>query len=197
VALALVVLVGAAGIALLRGGSWNALTTLPLKGRRLIVIAVAAQLVGSALARGTGAHGFYPTGLAISALAALGFCWRNRRIAGVALVTMGLISNALVVLVNGAMPVSISAAARAGVSVSSIAAGNDPRHEIAGPHTTLRALGDIIPVPFPRRPEVDSPGDVLIAAGLGELVLLGMRPRRRHPIEPSQVPAAAPAVALR
>ena len=51
---------------------------------------------------------------------------------------------------------------------------SDARHEIAGIGTRLRWLGDIVPVPLPVRPEVVSPGDVLVAAGLAELVVLGM-----------------------
>ena len=37
----------------------------------------------------------------------------------------------------------------------------------------------MIPVPLPLRPEVVSAGDVLVAAGLGQLVLLGMGAGRR------------------
>jgi Family of unknown function (DUF5317) len=190
VVLALVLVVGAAALALASGGRWPALAELPLRGRRLVVIAVAAQLVGSGLAVLTNRHGFYPTGLAVSALAALAFCLRNLRIAGVPLVTLGLISNALVVALNGAMPVSIDAAARADVPARSIAIGDDARHDIAGRGTTWRALGDVIPVPLPWRPEVVSPGDTLIAAGLGELVLLGMRPRRRSVRPAARTPTA-------
>jgi hypothetical protein len=180
VGLALVLLVGAAGVALATGGSWARLARLPIKGRRLVAISVLAQLVGGGLAWITGLHWFYPAGLAVSALAALAFCLRNLRLAGVPLVTLGLVSNALVVLVNGAMPVSIEAAARANVPITTIAAGEDARHAIAGPGTTWRTLGDVIPVPLPVRPEVVSPGDVLIAAGLAEFVFLGMRSRRRR-----------------
>ena len=177
--LSLVLLVGAAGLALLAGGSFAALSDLPIRGGRLVVIAVVAQLVGTGLARATGLPGFYPVGLALSALAALAFCVRNLRLAGVPLIALGLSLNALVVVLNGTMPVSIDAATRAGVSLHEIASGSDPRHSIAGPDTTWRVLGDVIAVPLPLRPEVVSPGDLLIAAGLAELVLLGMRPRRR------------------
>jgi hypothetical protein len=180
VALALILLVGAAGLALAVGGSWAGLANLPLSGRRLVAVAVLAQLAGSGLASVTDRHGFYPVGLAISALAALVFCLRNIRLAGVPLVTLGLVCNALVVSLNGAMPVSTAAAARANVPIQAIAAGKDARHDIAGSATTLRPLGDVIAVPLPWRPEVVSPGDALIAAGLGEFVLLGMRPRRRR-----------------
>lgn len=188
-ALALILLVGAAVLARATGGSWAAFGALPIKARRLVVIAVASQLIGSVLAQLTNLHGFYPTGLALSALAALAFCLRNIRLSGVPLITLGLLSNALVVTLNGAMPVSIVAAARANVPIAAIAAGDDARHSIAGRGTTLRTLGDDIPLPVPWRPEVVSPGDALIAAGIGEFVLLGMRPRRRR--APSQAVTAA------
>jgi Family of unknown function (DUF5317) len=190
VALALILLVGAASLALATGGSWAALANLPLKARRLVVLAVLSQLIGSGLARLTNLHGFYPVGLALSALAALGFCLRNIRLAGVPLVTLGLLCNALVVSLNGAMPVSIVAAARANVPILEIATGDDARHIIAGRGTTWRELGDAIPVALPWRPEVVSPGDALIAAGLGEFVLLGMRPRRRQPSPAARQPTA-------
>jgi len=103
----------------------------------------------------------------------------NRYVPGVSLVTLGLAVNALVVILNGAMPVSIVAALRAaGVPITDIAAGYDARHTIAGEGTTLRPLGDVVPLPLPIRPEVVSAGDVLVAAGLGELVVMGMLRRR-------------------
>lgn len=193
-ALALILLVGATGLALSTGGSWAGLATLPLKGRGLVAIAVLAQLIGGGLARITDLPGFYPVGLALSALAALAFCLRNIRLAGVPLVALGLLGNALVVSLNGAMPVSLVAAARANVPIVEIAAGDDARHSIAGSDTTWRALGDAIPVPLPWRPEVVSPGDALIAAGLGEFVLLGMRPRRRTTSPAARNPAAGSVV---
>jgi hypothetical protein len=180
VALALILVVCAAALAVAFGGTLSRLSELTLRARWLVVVAVLAQLAGGVLAIETNDHGFYPTGLAVSALAALAFCARNARIAGVPLVTLGLLGNALVVTLNGAMPVSEFAAARAGVPIASIAAGGDARHSIADPGTTARWLGDVVPVPLPWHPEVVSPGDALIAAGLGELVLLGMGPRRRR-----------------
>lgn len=188
--LALILLVGASGVAVVTGGSVAALSDLPLRGSRLVVIAVIGQLLGIGLASLTNLPGFYPVGLAVSALAALAFCVRNLRLAGVPLVTLGLIANALVVSFNGTMPVSVVAAARANVPIHEIAAGNDARHSIAGSGTTWRELGDVIPVPLPWRPEVVSPGDVLVAAGLGELVLLGMRPRRRRGRPARRTPTA-------
>lgn len=105
-----------------------------------------------------------PLTAAAAALAG-GFLLCNRRLAGLALVGLGLAANALVVAVNGAMPVSTAAAARAGVHLSGLP--GDTRHARTGPHTELGLLGDVVPVALPLRPEVASPGDLMVAAGVG------------------------------
>jgi hypothetical protein len=185
VGLAIVVLVGAVAVGYALGGAWSRLIALRLRWRRLIVAAVIAQSGGALL----GLLGYgdprraYVIGLAASALCAAAFCAWNLRVAGVPLVTLGLLANATVVAVNGAMPVSVSAASRAGVSVIEIAAGHDDRHKIADSDTGLRMLGDVIPVPLPVRSEIVSPGDVLVAAGLAELVVMGMLRRRRDEMD--------------
>jgi hypothetical protein len=176
--LTLVMLVGAVALATVAGGRLGNLADRPILAGRLVVVAVAAQVIGALFTRITGQGGWYTAGLVLSAVAALAVCVRNRRLAGLGLVATGLVANATVVALNGAMPVSATAAARAGVPISAIAAGDDPRHEMAGPSTRLRRLGDVVPVPLPLRPEVVSPGDVLIVAGLAEFVFIGMRPRR-------------------
>jgi hypothetical protein len=181
VGLAVVALVGAVAVGYALGGSWSRLTSLHLRWRRFVVAAVVAQLGGAlvgVLGYGDPRH-TYVVGLAASALCAAAFCARNLRVAGVPLVTLGLLSNALVVALNGAMPVSVSAAHRADVPVIDIANGHDSRHTIADSATTLRFLGDVIAVPLPLRSEVISPGDVLVAAGLTELIVMGMLKRRR------------------
>jgi hypothetical protein len=174
--LAIVVLAAAIALAAACGGRWHRLGRLQLRSRGLIVAAVLAQAGGALV----GIAGFgdprkaYVSGLVVSAACALWFCARNLRIPGVALVSAGLVANAAVVALNGAMPVSIVAAYRARVPISAISAGTDARHEIAGFGTRLRWLGDVVPVPLPLRPEVLSAGDVLVAAGLAQLVLMGM-----------------------
>jgi hypothetical protein len=190
VGLAVVVVLGAALAGWLSGGEWWRLAELPMRDRWLVVVAALGELAGGVLAAGTGSRPAYVVGLAVGAAAALGFCLRNLRLAGVPLVAAGLVANAVVVGLNAAMPVSIVAAARAGAPIASIAAGTDPRHAIAGVGTTARALGDIVPVPLPVRPEVVSPGDVLVVAGVGELLLLGARRRGRQPDRRSLRPAA-------
>jgi hypothetical protein len=168
VSLVVVVLVVALAVGWLRGGSLDRLGSVPLRARGLVVLALGVQLVG-ALVGGP----FHPVGLAVSAGLVVAFLARNRGLRGTGLVALGLLANALVVGLNGAMPVRLEAAARAGTGVQSIVLG-DSRHELEGPGTRLRLLGDVIPVPLPVRPEVVSVGDVLVAAGLGQLVALGM-----------------------
>jgi hypothetical protein len=172
----------------LTGGSLDRLGSLPLRSRRLVWSAFAAQAVGAIVGGPV-----YAVGLAVSAVLVAWFLLRNRGIRGTGLVALGLLSNALVVGLNGAMPVSLDAAGRAGTTTQHILAGDDPRHELADRDTRLREIGDIIPVPAPWRPEVVSPGDVLVAAGLAQLVLLGMRTGRgpaKHARRRTAEPAA-------
>lgn len=167
--LVVVVLLCAGVVGLLAGGAFDRLGRLELRSRGLVVAALAVQLLGALL--GGPAH---VVGLLASAALVVAFLSRNRSVAGAGLVVLGLLANAVVVLANGAMPVSLPAAERAGAPVEQLLAGVDPRHELAGTGTRLRVLGDVVPVPLPLRPEVVSPGDVLVAAGLGQLVVAGM-----------------------
>ncbi|MCU1590387.1 MAG: hypothetical protein JWP11_1643 [Frankiales bacterium] len=184
-----------AGVALLvavvvgwfSGGSLDRLGALPLRSRRLVWAAFAVQATAIIIGGPV-----YPVGLVVSAGLVAWFLSRNRGVRGTGLVALGLLSNALVVGLNGAMPVSVDAAGRAGTTTQHILTGDDPRHELADRHTRLRPLGDVIPLRAPRWPEVVSPGDVLLAAGLAQLVLIGMR-TGRGPARHARPRAAAPA----
>jgi hypothetical protein len=95
----------------------------------------------------------------------------NRRIVGIELVLVGLVLNALVILVNGgAMPVSADALRLVGrydFALQLDAVGPIGHAQLATPDTRLRFLADIIPlssVPFFQT--VASVGDLLIAAGV-------------------------------
>ena len=149
------------------GGSLNRLGGVELRQRRLVVAGLLVQLAGTVVG-----GPFYPAGLVLSVLLVLAFLARNRGLRGTGLVALGLLANAVVVGANGAMPVSPQATARAGVATAGLVA--DPRHELADERTRLSWLGDVVPVPLPYRPEVVSPGDVLVAAGLAQLVVVGM-----------------------
>lgn len=169
VLLAVIVLLLALLLGFALGGRLTQLGQVRLSHRLLVALAFAVQVQGGL----TGGL-YYQVSLAVSALLVGGFLLLNRGVHGVGLVALGLLSNALVVGINGAMPVSADASGRAGISTQSLLRGDDPRHELAGPHTRLRWLGDVIPVLIPRRPHVVSAGDLLVLAGLAELVVVGM-----------------------
>lgn len=103
------------------------------------------------------------------------YAWLNRWMPGARLVALGLVANALVLLVNSSVPISPSAAERAGVEISAL---EGPRTEPTNSSTRLAWLAKSIPVAFPPRPEVVSPGDIAVAAGLATVVATGMTGRR-------------------
>lgn len=170
VAVLLVVIV--VGVA--TGGSLARLGELELRSPRLAVAALVVQLTGTVVGGPVLA-----VGLIVSSGLAVAFLVRNRGLTGAGLVAAGLLLNVVVIVANGAMPVSLHAAGRAGTAVEDLLAGTDPRHELAGAQTRLPWLSDVVPVRMPLRPEVVSPGDVLVAAGLGQLVAVAMRSRGR------------------
>lgn len=181
VALVVVALAAALVVGRLAGGRLARLGALPLRRRRLLLLAVLAQLLGVLVGGPLAA-----VGLLVSAGLVTAFLLANRGVRGTGLVALGLLANALVVGANGAMPVSPAAAARAGADVRAVLDGSDPRHRLSTPRTRLPWLGDVVPVPLPLHPEVVSPGDVLVAAGAAQLVVAGMlRPRRGvRPVPP-------------
>jgi len=187
--MSLVVCALLAGLALgrLRGGSIEALGGRAVRRRRLVVAALLAQTLAAVVG-----GPFAALGLAVSAGLLIGFLAVNRDVRGTGLVALGLLANALVVAANGAMPVSPSAAARAGAPQAALLAEVDSRHELAGPGTRLVWLADVVPVPLPLRPEVVSAGDVLVAAGLAQLLVVGMGTGTRGAGRQPQLPPRAP-----
>lgn len=170
VSLLLVVVVAALALGRLAGGRFARLGELRTRQGWLALIALAAE-IGAAAAKG----GVWTELLTVTTALCVGaFLVRNRRLPGLALVSIGLAANAVVIGANGVMPVSLYAAARAGVGVAGLAAGSDARHQVATTQTRFAALGDVVPVALPVRPEVASPGDLLVAAGLGLFVFGGM-----------------------
>ncbi|MGW7683791.1 DUF5317 domain-containing protein [Kribbella sp. NPDC054772] len=171
--LVLLVMVLAAGTALATGGRFGHLADNTLSGVHWLAAAAIGQLLGS-LFGGTA----YPVGLIGSAVCIGVFLRMNLRHPGVGLLALGFFSNAIVVALNGAMPVSLQALTRAGVGDATV---TDPRHEIADAATRLRWLGDVVPVALPGLGQAVSPGDVLIAAGAGLLLYAGMGASGRVP----------------
>jgi hypothetical protein len=167
----------------LTGGSLTHLAYIPVRGWPLLLGAIAGVLaatVGGGVAGATGTA-LIMGGAGVAAVALLTLLARNRAIEGMPLIAAGLLLNVLVVAANGAMPVSLDAAARAGIATGPLADGGNGRHVLADDSTRLRHFGDVVPVPLPVHPEVLSPGDLLVVAGASLLVLAGMRRSQPEP----------------
>jgi hypothetical protein len=159
-----------------------------LRSAWLVAVATALTVLGAVAGRiGLPAPGaLYVVAVGASAALVCAFVVLNRHLLGIPLVAVGFAMNALVIVANGAMPVSERAAERAGVHLAALRAGDDAKHELADRRTRLRPLADVIPVPLPgplrRGSNVVSAGDVVLAAGLAQLVLSGMRGRQISPL---------------
>ena len=171
----LVLLVAALALvaALLTGGT--GLAQVRLRAVRLLVAAAVVQVGTSLLAPGSGLA--RTAALVLTTVLVALFVYGNRRVAGTPLMGLGLLLNVVVVAVNGAMPVSVEAAARAGLDREQLGLATDVLREPATGTTTLAWLGDVLPVALPWLPQVVSPGDVLVAAGVG-LLLVSARERQ-------------------
>ena len=167
------------------GGS--RLTRVRVRAVRLLVVAAALQLGTSALAPGSGAARI--TALVLTTVLVGLFLVGNARLPGVPLVALGLLLNVVVVGANAAMPVSVDAAARAGIARADLRLAEDAMREPTGPDTSLAFLGDVVPVALPRWPQVVSAGDVLVAAGVGLLLLTAGRAGVRRRDGPSARPS--------
>ncbi|HVM19360.1 MAG TPA: DUF5317 family protein [Egibacteraceae bacterium] len=164
----------------LRGGRLRTIGRARVEGAGLAVAAAAAQLVAAWV--GTAPATRVLT--VASQVAVLAVVWRNRMLAGALLIALGSTANAAVIAVNGAMPVSRSAVLAVTRHPAELTAG---RHRLLEPSDALPWLADVIPLPLLRT--VVSVGDVLLAAGIGLLVMhLMIRPvsgrRARSAAEP-------------
>jgi hypothetical protein len=177
----LVVILVACLVGAARGGSLHTLSQLHLRSWPLVFAALLAQAAGAF----SGSAAAYVLGMVVSAVLVTVFVVRNRALPGMALIATGFVLNALVVLANGAMPVSQEAADRVGISTVGLYRHVDAKHEIVDSETRLEALADVIPVPLPgplkHGSNVVSAGDVVLAAGIGVLVANAMiRRQTRH-----------------
>jgi hypothetical protein len=176
----LVVIVAALLVGVARGGTMANLAQLQLDRWPLVFLALLVQAAGSfaGLLGAPAPSLWYVLGMVGSAALITVFVARNRALPGMTLVALGFVLNALVVVANGAMPVDQDAADRVGISTIGLYQNVDAKHELADSSTRLRPLADVIPVPLPgplaRGGNVVSIGDVVLAAGIGVLVVNGM-----------------------
>jgi hypothetical protein len=177
VGLVVAVAVGIA-VGFARGGSLATLGRTRLCGVPFVFAGVALQVAATLAERGDGSR--LPLALVLASFASVFvFAALNWRLPGMTLVALGALANLAVIVANGAMPVSLEAARRAGLE-DPFGAGTKGAHEPLTDASRLRFLADIIPLRAGSN--VVSVGDVLIWAGLLVLVqhlMVGPRGRRR------------------
>lgn len=161
----LIVAAVGAGVAILRGGSLKKLAETSFRQVWLLVAGAVISVAAAFLDRPWfGAAG----GAVISVVVLISvvvFLVVNRHLPGMGIAGLGLALNTVVIVANGAMPVSEDAARIANARGSLDEPG--VRHEVMGPDTDLAWLADRIPLPGARI--VLSAGDVVLAAGIGRL----------------------------
>lgn len=190
------VLVVAVVLGLAAGGSFRGFDDVRLRWWPLALLGLAMQLVPVTFLDGA-ARDRVEVAMLVGSFAPLfAFVWANRRLAGWWLIGLGLLSNLVVIAANGGMPVTRDAivASGQGEHIDELAEGNDPKHHLADDDDVLLFLADVIPVPRPVG-QVVSPGDLVLYAGVGWLVVGVMRGRSRRSAAapgPASTPAGPP-----
>lgn len=136
-------------------GGWGALLT------GLALVFVADHVANGALAQVTLVAGY--AGLVTFAVA-------NRRVVGMGIVGVGLCLNALVITIDGGMPVRPAAIVAAGLTGPGGVVGRPGghRHHLQTSRDRLTPLDDAIA--FPVLHEVVSVGDLILLVGLAEVL---------------------------
>lgn len=164
-----------------RGGRLEALGRASIRGAWLLGAAVAMTLLAVAVPMPqTAAHILQGSG----SLLALAVLWHNRRHPWSLPILVGLGLNTAVIWLNaGRMPIAPDALARLSPAPDLSGPGGsvDARHVIAGPGTRLPLLGDTLVLSAGRAGVVLSPGDLLMALGLGGFVQGQMARARAGP----------------
>ncbi len=165
---------------LLAGGHPRNAAGRTLRWWPVLAVGAAAQWVPEVL--GFAESAAFPA--VVASYAALSaFALANLRLVGMPVVLLGLALNIAVIVPNGGMPVRSGAITAAGIAdspeeVAALEFGSKRHVEDADDRFTI--LGDVIPV-APLR-EVLSFGDLILAAGVADVVfrlLRPIRPRRR------------------
>lgn len=165
-----VTLAVALGLALLTGGSLARVLETRLRTLWALFLALAVQMALDLLWSGPG-NGISRLLLAVSYALLIGFCLANVTVKGMAVVAFGISLNALVIVVNGGMPIRTDPG-----FVETV------KHHAERPSDSLTFLGDIIVL----RPlnQALSFGDLIMLVGLVDVLVHRSRPvpTRRRPL---------------
>jgi len=175
VTLVIIALLAGAATGIARGGGLARLAALRPVRNRLVLTGLGVYAAGVMLAWLWSPAMALFAGLAMLVWAF--YAWLNRSVQGALLIAAGLAANALVLILNGAVPVSPDAVSRAGADLTEALSAE--LNEPADAESHFAWLGKSVPIAFPPRPEVVSPGDLAVAAGLAVVVCMGLTERRR------------------
>lgn len=186
--LVLATVLGAVLIGYVRGGRLANLGHVELRHGWLVLVSVVAQGALAAIAALGGPAATVSVPLLIgSHTALLAFVISNRVLPGMLLVFTGFAMNASVITANGAMPVARHALlAVSGGEATTITPG---KHRLLAEGDVLTPLADIFAIPVLRT--VVSVGDIVLAAGVGILVVNLMAVRARSRGDRAHLPANA------
>ena len=169
----------ALGVALLSGGSLARILETRLRATWALFLALGLQVALDLFWSGP-AGGLSHLLLVVSYLLLLGFCAANLSLKGMSVVTLGIALNALVIAVNGGMPIRTDPGFAETV-----------KHHAESPSDSLTFLGDIIVL----RPlnQALSFGDLIMLVGLVDVLVHRSRPAptRRRPVMLDPIEAAA------
>ncbi len=178
VALALAIVVAIIG--LLRGGSFEALARTRFRLPEILFAGLLVQIALDVWQPEWMSDELSLALLLASYAAVVVFLIVNRTLPGLALAGVGIALNMVVIGLNGAMPVSQTAAEISGVQGAFVAEG---KHEPLTDETLLAPVADVIPLPGLK--QVISLGDVFLALGMAWLVhqRITANKRGRHSLE--------------
>ena len=168
----------------LTGGSWSRLGQLRLRALWLLVGAFFAQLLLEFV--GLPEERYEDLGFALllgTYVAIFAFCWLNRRVRGIWLVTVGVCLNVIVITLNVGMPTKDDVVERNGRTVH-VPIERTVKHRPAEDDDLLPFLGDELTLPGFERQQF-SIGDIVIALGVANVCFeASRRPRRRGAYRP-------------
>lgn len=163
-------------IGLFRNGKLSSLSEISLKKIELIVLACLIQggliFLGSKNIKFVLDYSSYM--IIFSYIVLLLAVWYNKDLKGIKIITLGIIFNFIVIVVNGGhMPVLLSSLYKAGLDDFALILkeGTYVTHTLVTEKTLFRFLADVIPLspPFPD-PSVVSAGDFLMFYGVFSLI---------------------------
>lgn len=177
------------------GGNLRNLAEVQIRAWWLLPLAVLLQVVPLPEVEGqVGRHLEY--GALVLSFVLIGVvCAVNAGNRGFLLILLGVLLNALPIVVNQGMPVSAAAVAEVGGDVSELPRERGGKHHLATPEDRVAFLGDTIAIREPFKAVV-SAGDIAMWLGAAAFVTAAMlgRERRREQPPPSHHHRARPSM---